>query len=159
MSISNPAHPASHLYLFGWLALASCAATSRVDDWPPHIYVPCATPGARCDTLSDEKSEHEAQCIIPRSGLPAVCLPSSGLAIDETETERDACPPLPGPYTQKRYHNVHCVIECDADASEELDPDSPMRSCPAAIPYCVDNPFGRASRYEASRFCAAGEID
>jgi hypothetical protein len=83
-----------------------------------------------------------------------MCAPPSGLGLDETQVAQDMCPPIEGPYTQKRFSNVQCVIECDADADANDEDGGPrVRRCPAQVPYCMDNPLKQAGPYEATRFC------
>ena len=136
-------------------ALLGCAADAEHTNAPlhltleqiiddPNLYRPCDNPGSACGPVGAEQT---AQCSSVGAGLHTVCLPGTGLGIAETQTAHDACPPLVGPYTQKRLHNVSCVIECDGTRSDESE-------CPSELPHCHANPFSAASRYEAASFCA-----
>jgi hypothetical protein len=136
------------------IALLGCATAIDDTDAPlhltleqiiddPNIYRPCDSPGSDCGPVGAERT---AQCSSLGAGLHPMCLPGTGLGIAETDTAYDDCPPLVGPYTQKRLHNVSCVIECSGDASAES-------ACPIELPHCQVNPFSAASRYEAQRFC------
>jgi hypothetical protein len=110
-----------------WYCSSACEARE--------IYVPCELPGQDC-------AASDAQCGRPGVDAGAECLPVSGLGLDETNVAQDDCPSLAGSYTQKRFHNLHCVVECAAETE-----------CPTQLPHCIDNPFAEASPHEAKRFC------
>lgn len=119
------------------------ASDAGVDHEQRRIYIPCA----RAEDCGDD-----AQCSSPGADIAPACYPTTGLQIDETDVAQDACPMLDARFTQKRFYNLHCVIECDADFSAQ-DADASARRCPAQIPRCIDNPFRTVSPYEAGSFC------
>ena len=100
------------------------------------VYIPCSPSGVECAAGSSCQQE------VSGGGQ---CLPNSNVGLDGSGTPSQACPKLDGPYTQKFFSNVSCVIECSTPGGG---------GCPSRISNCIENPFKGAGQYEASNYCA-----